>query len=88
MTTHEQLSRQYDLAVVGGGIIGLAHAYLAARKGLKVVVIERDGAATGASVRNFGFITITVHESAPLNVPSEMLRPLNAGPCSGHADES
>ena len=34
------------------------------------------------------FITITVHESAPLNVPSEMLRPLNAGPSSGHADES
>ena len=34
------------------------------------------------------FITITVHESAPLNVPSEMLRLLNAGPCSGHADES
>jgi FAD dependent oxidoreductase TIGR03364 len=59
MTTREQLARQYDLAVVGGGIIGLAHAYLAARKGLKVVVIERDGAATGASVRNFGFITIT-----------------------------
>jgi hypothetical protein len=37
---------------------------------------------------SIGFITITVHESAPLNVPSEMLRPLNAEPCSGHADES
>ena len=35
-----------------------------------------------------GFITITVHESVPLNVSSEMLRPLNAEPCSGHADES
>ena len=37
---------------------------------------------------SIGLITITVHESAPLNVPSEMLRPLNAEPCSGHADES
>ena len=49
----------YDLAIVGGGILGLAHAYLAARSGLKVVVIERDGAACGASIRNFGFITVT-----------------------------
>ncbi len=37
---------------------------------------------------SIGLITITVHESAPLNVPSEMLHPLNAEPCSGHADES
>ena len=53
------LSKHYDIAIVGSGVIGLAHAYLAALKGLKVVVIERDGAATGASIRNFGFITIT-----------------------------
>jgi glycine/D-amino acid oxidase-like deaminating enzyme len=52
----------YDLAVVGGGILGLAHAYVAAREGLKVVLIERDGAASGASIRNFGFITVTGQE--------------------------
>lgn len=49
----------YDLAVVGGGVVGLAHAYVAARAGLKVVVIERDVRANGASIRNFGFITVT-----------------------------
>ncbi len=49
----------YDLVVVGAGIIGLAHAYLAARAGLRVCVVERDGQATGASIRNFGFITVT-----------------------------
>ena len=45
--------------VVGAGIVGLAHAYTAARRGLKVCVVERDAACVGASVRNFGFITVT-----------------------------
>ena len=52
----------YDLAVVGGGIIGLAHAYVAARAGRRVVVIERDPRANGASIRNFGFVTVTGQE--------------------------
>jgi len=45
-----------DIAIVGGGILGLAHAYAAARKGRSVVVFERSPRATGASVRNFGMI--------------------------------
>jgi FAD dependent oxidoreductase TIGR03364 len=49
----------YDLAVVGAGIVGLAHALIAARRGMKVVVIDRDAQANGASVRNFGFVTVT-----------------------------
>ncbi|MDE2357040.1 MAG: TIGR03364 family FAD-dependent oxidoreductase [Alphaproteobacteria bacterium] len=52
-------AKGYDLAVVGAGIIGLAHAYVAARAGLKVAVIERQARADGASIRNFGFITVT-----------------------------
>ena len=51
--------REFDLAVVGAGIIGLSCALAAARRKLKVVVIERDVRACGASVRNFGFITVT-----------------------------
>lgn len=49
----------YDVIVVGAGIVGLAHAYTAAQRGLKVLVIERDAACAGASVRNFGFVTVT-----------------------------
>lgn len=49
----------YDVAVVGTGIVGLAHALAAVRRGKRVVVIDRDTRANGASVRNFGFITVT-----------------------------
>jgi FAD dependent oxidoreductase TIGR03364 len=52
----------FDLAVVGGGIIGLAHALAAVRVGKRVAVIERDVRANGASIRNFGFITVTGQE--------------------------
>ena len=53
------LPSRYDLAVVGAGICGLAHALAAARRGKRVVVIDRDAQANGASIRNFGFITVT-----------------------------
>lgn len=56
------MTKSYDLAVIGGGVIGLAHAYIAARAGQKVIVIERDPRANGASIRNFGFVTVSGQE--------------------------
>ncbi|HLY79312.1 MAG TPA: TIGR03364 family FAD-dependent oxidoreductase, partial [Caulobacteraceae bacterium] len=52
-------NRSFDLAVIGAGIVGLGCALAAAKLGKRVVVIDRDAQANGASVRNFGFITVT-----------------------------
>jgi FAD dependent oxidoreductase TIGR03364 len=45
-----------DVAIVGAGILGVAHAYALARRGRSVVVFERSPQAAGASIRNFGMI--------------------------------
>ena len=56
----------YDVAVVGGGIVGLAHAYAAARLGARVVLLERGSRLTSASIQNFGFVTVTGQERSEM----------------------
>ena len=50
------MARNFDAAVVGAGVLGLAHAYHLAKQGRRVVLFERSPAAVGASIRNFGML--------------------------------
>ncbi len=47
---------KYDLIIVGGGILGIFHAYHAAELKKKVLLIDKDRKASGSSVQNFGQI--------------------------------
>jgi FAD dependent oxidoreductase TIGR03364 len=51
--------------VVGGGILGTMHAYLAIQAGHTVVQCERDSQAQSASVRNFGLIWVSGRAKGP-----------------------
>lgn len=50
------MTQPFDDAIVGAGIMGLAHAYALAKRGRRVIVFERNTQAMGASVRNFGML--------------------------------
>ncbi|WP_172327672.1 FAD-binding oxidoreductase [Mangrovicoccus sp. HB161399] len=49
-------SARTDLAVIGGGFLGLSAALHAAEAGMDVVLLEAEGPGFGASGRNTGFV--------------------------------
>ena len=60
------MTQHKDLLIVGAGILGLSHAYAAARRGLKVTVFERTATPLGGSGRNFGQALVTGQPPGPL----------------------
>jgi glycine oxidase len=56
--------RAVDVAVIGGGVIGLAVAWRARARGLTVVVLERDRAGAGTSHHAAGMLA-PIAETAP-----------------------
>ena len=47
------------VTIVGGGILGTAHALEAVGRGHEVVQLEREPEARGATVRNFGLVWVS-----------------------------
>ena len=54
-----------DLVVVGGGIVGAACAYYAARSGLSVTVLDRDTPGSGTTSRGEGNILVSDKGAGP-----------------------
>lgn len=63
------------VVVVGAGVIGVCCAYFLARRGARVVVLERDDVGTGASYGNAGTIA---PGHTPLNKPGRVRQALRS----------
>ncbi len=64
------MERDADVVVVGAGIVGCATAYHLARRGLRVVVVERAPVAGEQSRKNWGFVRQQGRD--PLELPLVM----------------
>jgi glycine/D-amino acid oxidase-like deaminating enzyme len=53
----KDLPDEADVVVIGGGLTGLSTAYHTARKGARVVLVEKDKVGSGASGRNGSMCT-------------------------------
>lgn len=61
------LSTLMRVTIVGGGILGTAHAVEAVRRGHEVVHLEREREARGATVRNFGLVWVSGRTESELD---------------------
>jgi gamma-glutamylputrescine oxidase len=48
--------RSVDVAVIGGGLMGVATCYWLAREGISVALLERESIGWGATGRNGGLV--------------------------------
>jgi sarcosine oxidase, subunit beta len=55
---------RYDLIVIGAGIMGATAALRAAQNGMRVLVVERDAAGSGASGVNAGTLSLQIKRVA------------------------
>jgi FAD dependent oxidoreductase TIGR03364 len=60
MISKEMGMHEYDVIVIGAGVLGSFHAYHAARKGYRVCLVERNSLPNDASTRNFGMIASSI----------------------------
>ncbi len=69
------MNKTADVVVIGGGVIGCSIAYYLAKKGAKVILIERKkGLCFGASGANQGGAPVSLFESPVLELALESLK--------------
>ena len=61
------MESQYDVVIIGGGVIGVCSAYELVQRGLNVLLIEKGEIASGCSHGNGGLIVPS--HSMPLASP-------------------
>lgn len=80
MGTGTNRNRRADIIIIGAGVIGTACAYFLARRGARVLLLERSFLAAGASGASAAMINLAPHSEVPeplrlLNLESHRLIP-------------
>lgn len=65
------LPESVDLAVIGGGVLGICTALFAVRAGMSVVVLEKGRVAAEQSGRNWGWIRVQGRDEAEIPIALE-----------------
>jgi glycine/D-amino acid oxidase-like deaminating enzyme len=65
VTAHPRTTTSPDVLIVGGGIVGAACAYYLAKAGRRVVMLEAEQLAYGATGRNLAFIWVHTRKRGP-----------------------
>jgi glycine/D-amino acid oxidase-like deaminating enzyme len=73
-TFNDPLPKRVDVAIIGGGVIGIMSALFLAQHGLKVCVLEKGRVAGEQSSRNWGWIRQQGRDSAELPIMMEANR--------------
>jgi glycine/D-amino acid oxidase-like deaminating enzyme len=73
MRTAANRDQGADIIIIGAGVIGTACAYFLARRGARILLLERSHLAAGASGASAAMINLAPHSEV-----AEPLRPLNA----------
>jgi D-amino-acid dehydrogenase len=63
---------KHDIAIIGGGVIGVASAVELARRGANVIVLERNRVGHGCSYGNAGWLTPS--QAVPLANPAMLFK--------------
>jgi len=66
----EKLPSRVEVAIVGGGVIGVSTALFLAQKGVSVAVLEKGAIAAEQSSRNWGWCRASMRD--PAEVPLVM----------------
>ena len=59
------MSTSTDVLIIGGGIVGAATAYQLSWRGARVILLESDRLASGATGRNLGYIWLHTRRKGP-----------------------
>lgn len=80
--------RQVDLAILGGGFLGLSTALYGAKAGLDVALLEARSIGYGASGRNTGFVVPSLKSALGPKQVTALLGPVHAERLLGLASRS